>query len=79
MGIDIGGIKNEINGLLGKKQNFSERVNYKNMTPNNGSSSNFADVMSMKVYTLYGCEFDKESFANIIPNNISNERAAIQH
>ena len=39
----------------------------------NGSSTNFADLMSMKIITLYGCEFDKESIGSQIPNDITNE------
>lgn len=73
MGIDVTGLKNEISGLLGNKKRQSSKVNYKSMSTVHGDTNNFADTMSMKVYTFHGCEFDKESFAAIIPGQISNE------
>ena len=51
----------------------NKMVKYKNMSINDGGTANFGNTMSMKVITLYGCEFDKESMGAIIPNDISNE------
>ena len=73
MGIDVTGLKNEISGLLGNKKRQSSKVNYKSMSTVHGDTNNFADTMSMKIYTFHGCEFDKESFASIIPGQVSNE------
>ena len=73
LGIDVSGLANEIGGLFGGKKKTSSKINYKTMNPNNGITGNYSDVMSMKVYTFLGCEFDKESFGNIIPNSLSNE------
>ena len=61
------------NKLLGLNKGGNQKVNYKNMSMTNGSSNNFADLMSMKIITLYGCEFDKESIGSQIPNDITNE------
>lgn len=73
MGIDVTGLKNEVSGLLGNKKQNSSKVNYKSMSTVHGDTNNFADTMSMKIYTFHGCEFDKESFASIIPGQVSNE------
>ena len=43
------------------------------MNVNNGLSNNFGDLMSMKIYTFLGCEFDLKSFSDIIPGQITNE------
>ncbi len=37
------------------------------------NSNDFSDKMSFKIYTLYGCEFDMESFAQVIPGEMNNE------
>ena len=74
MGIDLTGVKNELNGLFGKnKKSKVSKVNYKSMNPNHGQTGNYADTMSMKVYTFIGCEFTKDSLANIIPGSIQND------
>ena len=51
----------------------SSMVKYKNMSSTNDESNNFGDMMSMKIITLYGCEFDIESIGSMIPGDISNE------
>lgn len=59
------------NKLLNK--GTSSKVYYKNMSATNRESSNFGDMMSMKIITLYGCEFDIDSIGSMIPGDISNE------
>lgn len=73
MGIDVGGIVDEVGGLFGKKKKGSKMVKYKTMNPNHGETSGYQNMMSMKVYTFMGCEFDRESFGSIIPGSVSNE------
>lgn len=51
----------------------SPMVKYKNMSSTNDESNNFGDMMSMKIITLYGCEFDIGSIGSMIPGDISNE------
>ena len=55
---------------LAKNKN---KVYYKNMSVINNNSTNFPDLMSMKVISLYGCEFDKEYIGSMIPGDVSNE------
>jgi len=50
------------------------KKNYKRMTHLNSGRTNFSDMMSMKIYTFEGCEFDPASFAAIIPGTMSNEQ-----
>ena len=80
MGINVGNIIGDSasstvsNALgIGKKGKVS-KVNYKSMNPNHGQTDNFADTMSMKAYTFIGCEFVKDSFGNIMPGSMSNEK-----
>ena len=73
LGIDVGGLVDEVGSIFGKKKKKSSKVNYKTMKPDHGHTSNFGNTMSMKVYSFCGCEFDSESFSNIIPGSISNE------
>ena len=61
------------NKLLGLNKGGNQKVKYKSMSATNGTSDNFADMMSMKVITLYGCEFDKDSIGSQIPNDIAND------
>jgi len=61
------------NKLLGLNKGGNQKINYKSMSIVNGHSNNFADAMSMKIISLYGCEFDKESIGSQIPNDITNE------
>ena len=49
------------------------KVYYKSMNPNTTEGKMFANVMSMKVLSLYGCEFDSESMSGVIPGEINNE------
>ena len=74
IGIDIRGAINEVGSLLGKKKKTSSIIKYKSMNPNGGFTGDYSNVMSMKVYSFFGCEFDKESFSDIIPGSISNEK-----
>ena len=69
MGINLTGIQN----MFGKNNAKNGKVNYKSMTPTNGTSDNFADMMSMHVFSFYGCEFAKETIGSMIPADISNE------
>ena len=62
------------NKILGLNKGGNQKVNYKNMSPNNGHTGNFADTMSMKIITLYGCEFDKESIGSQLPNDITSQK-----
>ena len=39
------------------------------MSATNGTSNNFADMMSMKIISLYGCEFDKDSVEKFLLDN----------
>ena len=73
MGIDVGAVVDEVSGLFGKKKSRKPASNYKSMNVNNGLSNNFGDLMSMKIYTFLGCEFDLKSFSDIIPGQITNE------
>ena len=73
MGIDVGAVADEISGFFGKKKSRKPASNYKSMNVNNGLSNNFGDLMSMKIYTFLGCEFDLKSFSDIIPGQITNE------
>lgn len=73
MGIDVGAVVDEVSGLFGKKKSRKPASNYKSMNMNNGLSNNFGDLMSMKIYTFLGCEFDLKSFSDIIPGQVSNE------
>ena len=61
------------NKLLGLNKGGNQKVNYKSMSATNGTSNNFADMMSMKIISLYGCEFDKDSIGSQIPNDIAND------
>jgi len=67
-GIDVNGLAG---GLGGKLLNNVDKgkMNYKSI-----NSQNYGDRMSFKIYTLYGCEFDMESFAQIIPGEMTNEQ-----
>lgn len=58
------------NKLLGFNKK-SSKVNYKSMNETN--SKGFADMMSMKIISLYGCEISKESLGAMIPGSISND------
>ena len=58
MGIDVGAVADEVTGFFGKKKSRKPASNYKSMNVNNGLSNNFGDLMSMKIYTFLGCEFD---------------------
>lgn len=51
----------------------SSKIKYKSMSATNGESGNFGNMMSMKIITLYGCEFDIDSIGSMIPGDISNE------
>ena len=73
MGIDVGAVADEVTGFFGKKKSRKPASNYKSMNVNNGLSNNFGDLMSMKIYTFLGCEFDLKSFSDIIPGQITNE------
>ena len=73
MGIDVGAVVDEVSGFFGKKKSRKPASNYKSMNVNNGLSNNFGDLMSMKIYTFLGCEFDLKSFSDIIPGQITNE------
>ena len=73
MGVDVGAVVDEVSGLFGKKKSRKPASNYKSMNVNNGLSNNFGDLMSMKIYTFLGCEFDLKSFSDIIPGQITNE------
>lgn len=73
MGIDVGAVADEVSGFFGKKKSRKPASNYKSMNVNNGLSNNFGDLMSMKIYTFLGCEFDLKSFSDIIPGQITNE------
>ena len=73
MGIDVGAVADEVTGFFGKKKSRKPASNYKSMNVNNGLSNNFGDLMSMKIYTFLGCEFDLKSFSDIIPGQVSNE------
>lgn len=73
MGIDVGAVVDEVTGLFGKKKKGKAGTKYKSMDLINGDSQNFGDLMSMKIYSFMGCEFDMESFASIIPGQMSNE------
>ena len=61
------------NKLLGLNKGGNQKVNYKSMSAINGTSNNFADMMSMKIISLYGCEIDKDSIGSQIPNDIAND------
>jgi len=39
----------------------------------NEDESIYSDIPSFKIYSLYNCEFDMESFAKIIPDVLTNE------
>lgn len=69
MGIDVNGLAG---GLGGKLLNTigKEKVNYKTIAGYNGE---IQDRMSFKIYSLYDCEFDMETFAGVIPGSMSNE------
>ena len=69
------GINTDSMPLINKLLNITNNkmVKYKNMSINDGGTANFGNTMSMKIITLYGCEFDKESIGSMIPNDISNE------
>lgn len=69
LGIDVNGLAG---GLGGKLLNGvgNEKVNYKTIAGYNGE---MRDRMSFKIYSLYDCEFDMESFAGIMPGSVSNE------
>lgn len=73
MGIDVGAVADEVSGFFSKKKSRKPASNYKSMNVNNGLSNNFGDLMSMKIYTFLGCEFDLKSFSDIIPGQITNE------
>ena len=73
MGVDVGAVVDEVSGFFGKKKSRKPASNYKSMNVNNGLSNNFGDLMSMKIYTFLGCEFDLKSFSDIIPGQITNE------
>jgi len=73
MGVDVGAVIDEVGGIFGKKKKGKLGTRYKSMTPTNGDSQNFGDLMSMKIYSFTGCEFDMESFASIIPGQMTNE------
>ena len=73
MGVDVGAVADEVTGFFGKKKSRKPASNYKSMNVNNGLSNNFGDLMSMKIYTFLGCEFDLKSFSDIIPGQVSNE------
>jgi hypothetical protein len=46
----------------------NEKVKYKTL-----NTQDIGNTMSFKIYTLYGCEFDMESFATIMKGDVSNE------
>ena len=73
MGIDAGAVVDEVGSLFGKKKKKKPGSAYKSMLVGNGDSENFGDLMSMKIYTFLGCEFDSSSFTNILPGQMSNE------
>jgi hypothetical protein len=49
------------------------RKSYKRMTYLNNGRTNYSDMMSMKIFTFEGCEFDPSSFAAVIPGTVTNE------
>ena len=53
----------------------SSATKYKSMSssPYNSSMTDISNMMSMKIFTFEGCEFDPMSFASVIPNSITNE------
>jgi len=51
----------------------STQRKYKRMTDLNNGRTNYSDMMSMKIYTFEGCEFDPSTFAAMIPGSVSNE------
>lgn len=53
-------------GLFSKNINSSAATKYKNLYNQN-------DMMSFRIYTLYNCEFDIESFSKVMPSSMSNE------
>lgn len=73
MGIDVGAVANEVTGLFAKKKDTKLSTDYKSMNANHKLSNNFGDLMSMKIYTFIGCEFDLKSFSEIIPGQMTNE------
>ena len=74
LGINLTGLANEISNIFGNTSKQSNVIKYKTMNPNNGETNDYSNMMSMKVYTFLGCEFDPESFGNIIPSNITNDK-----
>ena len=63
-----------LGGLMNKKNKGAEKVRYKSMSPNGSERGwGFADTMSMQIISLYGCEFDKDSFSSMIPGDVAND------
>lgn len=54
-------------GLFSKNINGGTATKYKNLYNQN-------DMMSFRIYTLYNCEFDIESFSKVMPASMSNEK-----
>lgn len=67
MGINLNGIAGGLGGALINTIS-NKKVNYKQI-----GAVDMKDRMSFKIYTLYGCEFDMESFASIMPGEMTNE------
>ena len=57
-----------LSNLLNMGNSSNEKVKYKTL-----NTQDIANTMSFKIYTLYGCEFDMESFATIMKGDVSNE------
>ena len=60
-------------GIDASKLGLTNGLNSGNTKYKRLNSNDFSDKMSFKIYTLYGCEFDMESFAQVIPGEMNNE------
>ena len=58
---------------LSGKTNTPVRDHKSDMADINSNDEMFTDMPSFKIYSLYNCEFDMESFAKIIPDTVTNE------
>lgn len=46
---------------------------YKSLSPLDGSTDNWSNVMSYKMYTFQNCEFDIDTLGSYVPGSISND------
>ena len=60
-------------GIDASKLGLTDGLNSGNTKYKRLNSNDFSDKMSFKIYTLYGCEFDMESFAQVMPGEMNNE------